>query len=170
MVQKLAYIILFVNIFEAVFFDFIDADYFNAILGAGVMLSLKRPSAFIINEDSKYRDLEYDISFAWMLAYCFWNCSFVYNFDGGVALPTAFLHLGLPLIVSFFHPKLFIQNRIYFLLFTVAYFAIIPPQNLYFKSSIYVPWIAHTLTIIGFIFLVLDIFGRYKKREVVIHT
>lgn len=164
--QKLGYAILFINILEATFFDFLDTDYFNTLLGVALLISLKGPSALTINQDSKYRDCEYDISFVWMLAYCFWNTSFVYNFEGGVALTFAFLHLGLPLIMSFFTPQLFFQNRVYYLTFTVVLITMVPPEPLYFESSIYIPWIAHALTVLGFACIGMDILARRRQLQI----
>ncbi|MEZ4883792.1 MAG: hypothetical protein R3E32_03560 [Chitinophagales bacterium] len=165
--QKIGYFILFVNILEATFFDFIDADYFNALLGVALLVSLKGPSAVSVNQNSRYRDVEYDLSMAWVFAYCLWNFVFNYNFRTGEGIPLAFFHLILPLILSLANPKLFIQHRAYFLAFSVLWFVSLPhePPFIFQTPGIFIPWLAHILTAIGFGCVAIDVIARKNKNN-----
>ena len=120
------YLFLVINIFEAVTRDVASghvANYFNALAGILLIITLKKMDSIQINTKDKSKDLSWNgMTLGWIIGYTLWNWVFVYlnlGFQGAV------LHvavLGSALVIGFTSKARWLQARaatlgLYFIVF-----------------------------------------------------
>ncbi|MBN4062973.1 MAG: hypothetical protein COA82_07455 [Alkaliphilus sp.] len=104
------YLLLIINIIEAVFKDIQTGSYLNAFAGALLCITLPTIKDIIIDKDGKYNDVLWSMSKLWIVAYTIWNITFVLgNFPHGVGASSVLL--AVPLIIGLFKPKIWAQVR-----------------------------------------------------------
>lgn len=134
----LGYLILWLNIVEAVGFEILDVvvggpermnggSLLNAAAGIVLLLTQARPRLISTREGDPSQNLYYDLGPLWVLAYTVWNFTFVYGTNPpdhptGEWTGVAFVHLGAPLLLVLFarDSRLYIQMRTYALYLSIA--------------------------------------------------
>ncbi|MBN4070030.1 MAG: hypothetical protein COA82_03895 [Alkaliphilus sp.] len=105
------YLLLVINILEAVYRDIQTGGYVNA--AAGVLLCIAIPTIKEISIDKigKFNDLHWNMSKLWIVAYTIWNIAFVLgNFPHAFGMHIVVL--GVPLVLGMINPKIWMQVRI----------------------------------------------------------
>ncbi|OSM01408.1 DUF5692 family protein [Magnetofaba australis] len=134
--RLVAYLVLFINILEAVGFEILDVmistpeqsfggSLLNAGAGALLLLTQAYPRFITVNRDDARNPLEYDLGVGWVLAYVVWNFTFVYGTippetQPGQWAAFAIVHLLPPLLLMGGNGARFIQARTYTLPFAMA--------------------------------------------------
>tara|TARA_B110000238_G_C15991747_1_gene380535 strand:- start:11 stop:811 length:801 start_codon:yes stop_codon:yes gene_type:complete len=97
------YVLLIINIAEAVIFGLVKEQYVNAITGSLLILCAPSYQSVRTEYSSDLRTLiTYKVSFLWILTYTVWNYSFIYSNWGAVG---ALWHLSIliaPILVCFY--------------------------------------------------------------------
>jgi len=112
--KVIIYLLLLVNIFEAVFKDVLSGGvthYFNAIAGILLIVTLSGIDSINTTKD-KYKDVNWNgMMLMWIIGYTIWNWTFVYlNYTSVSAHHIAVL--GAPLIIAFFNKGRWPQVRL----------------------------------------------------------
>jgi len=125
--STLIWVVLLINILEAVVKDLATGQMLNMLNGSvGLLLMLILPSRKKIEVGTgAFKRLEFDTSMNWVLGYTFWNITFVYlNFGEGV-----FRHiiiLAIPLAIAAWNRKLWLQARLHTLSVFVFSYMVFP--------------------------------------------
>ncbi len=140
----LGYLILWLNIFEAVAFEIFDVvtggperlyggNLLNAAAGIILLLTQARPRLIATDSGDPGRNLFYDLGPLWVLVYTVWNFTFVYGTNPpghptGEWAGMACVHLGAPLLLVLFarDSRLYIQMRTYALYLSIALVLLVP--------------------------------------------
>ncbi len=111
---RVVFFILAANILEASILDFTNGHIINAIAGLLVILTMPKPKKITTEHQSSIKDLNYDTSYLWIIAYTVWNSCFLYiNWDARLWLQTTAV-LGAPLLMAvLFGRKTWLQARAY---------------------------------------------------------
>lgn len=109
--RLLAYLLLALNILEAVVADLVGASAINAVAGAILVLTQAYPDAITVERDTPRRDLRYPLGGWWVAAYTLWNFAFVH---GHAPTFTAFaaVHLSAPILACRGRADLWLQARV----------------------------------------------------------
>lgn len=149
------YLLLVINILEAIMRDFQIGSYLNSCAGIFLCITIPLVKDIHIDKEAKHNDLIWNMSRLWVLAYTLWNITFVYgNFPHGPGVHLAVL--GVPLMVGLINPKIWLQARVITLathmmlrLFLNDYV-----QSMYFsitrETSFFMPslWVLQSLALI----------------------
>jgi hypothetical protein len=114
----LLYIVLMLNIAEATMSDFTDGNYFNAIAGLILCITIPLPTKHwrIGKNDGKntFAELIADLPLAWCLLYVTWNAAFVYG-ENTAFFASSVCILLAPEIWMLWHKRtdLWLQARCY---------------------------------------------------------
>lgn len=123
------FLILVLNILEAVILDVAKGNYINymnAAAGVLLIITLPGPHSITVDEESPFRDLTWDIPLNWIIGYTIWNIVLVYlQRPQHLGMHAAIL--GAALLVGIKNNKLWLQARAYTLaIFLMLFFSYKP--------------------------------------------
>eukprot|EP01084_Bolivina_argentea_P258285 435396_1 len=183
----ITYIVLVINIFEAVLTDWNkmvnEVKIFPGNAIHGVLLILTLPNATNIKTSTKmlddnYYSIRWKLGGLWTFAYTVWNAIFVYNEYCYELLLNTIYHLGIPLIIlTWTHCDEWIQYRVYALCLykwinTLPYFKWYLPYFRFFQyhcdliipDPVQIKIIINLISFgIGTIILIKDIYHEIKS-------
>ncbi|MEO8402846.1 MAG: DUF5692 family protein [Gammaproteobacteria bacterium] len=145
-IYKLIWLMVMLNIAEAVILDALAAEHLNIINAVtGLMLMMTLPSAEKMSlTHSVHKDFSWDIPYNWIITYTLWNLVFFYGNWPGFGLRVQLAVLAVPLLIGLFDRKLWAQARAYtlgvFVLITLCLdaFAITPEAPSWYNKDIYI--------------------------------
>jgi len=105
------YLLLAINILEAVVADAVKLNAVNAAAGVLLVLAQAYPGAITVDRDSFRRDLRYQLGGWWVAAYTVWNFAFVYGCVPSFAA-FALVHLAAPILACRGRSELWLQARV----------------------------------------------------------
>ncbi len=146
-----AFLILFINILEAMVTETFSDTYINVIAGGLLLLTQALPHRMRVAPDDADRHLRYDLGLDWVLAYSLWNFTFVYGTNPpgeptGEWAAFALVHLAVPLVLMRGDANLYIQNRAYSLALLMMLAVTLPREPfLYFVGDWHHPLVAEIL-------------------------
>ncbi len=135
LLQWTVFVFLVVNILEAVMKDVATggiANYFNALAGILLIVTLNKINTIHIDTRGGYRDLHWSsMTLAWIIGYTIWNWVFVY-FNFGFQSSLAHIAvLASALIVGFIDKERWLQARVFTL---GTYFVMLGTYSSIFNS------------------------------------
>ena len=149
--RTVAFLILFVNILEAMVTETFSHTYINPVAGGFLLLSQALPRLMRVEENDPQQDLRYDLGLDWVLAYTLWNFTFIYG-TGPAGEPPgewsafALTHLIVPLLLMRGDAGRYIQFRAYALSLLMMLAVTLPePPYLMFTPEWHHPAIAAAL-------------------------
>ncbi|MEQ9363185.1 MAG: DUF5692 family protein [Leptospirales bacterium] len=156
--RLLAFLILFVNVLEAMVTETFSDTYINFAAGGLLLLSQALPHRMRMTDGDEQKNLRYDLGMDWVLAYTLWNFTFVYGTNPpgeptGEWAAFALVHLTVPLILMRGNAELYIQNRAYSLALLMMLAVTLPREPfLYFVGDWHHPLAAQALRIASLTF------------------
>ena len=127
--QWTVYLLLVVNIIEAIIRDMVGgniANYLNAIAGVLLIATLDKINTIHIDTEERYKDLSWkSMTMPWIIGYTLWNWVFVYLNFGFQSSIQHIAVLGSALIIAFINKARWLQARVftlgtYFIIFHSA--------------------------------------------------
>lgn len=149
--RLLAFLILFINIAEAMMTETFSDTYINVAAGGLLLLSQALPQRLRVLTDDPQRNLRYDLGLDWVLAYTLWNFTFVYGTNPpgeptGEWAAFALIHLLVPLVLIRGDAELYIQSRAYSLALLMMLAVTLPHEPfLFFVGDWHHPIVAQVL-------------------------
>lgn len=131
--KRIIWIFLALNILEAIMTDFLDGYVVNAL--AGVLLVASQPAAATIRISEEDNRLLYATPWSWVIAYTIWNFGFIYSAPSSHSLVLTFIHLGLPLLICWKNPALYLEGRAYMLAFSLLFY-LLPITHPFLKLNV----------------------------------
>lgn len=174
------YFILMLNILEATTGDFERGNYFNAIAGLILCITIPLPTKHwrIGNNDGKhsFAELIADLPLAWCLLYVTWNAAFVYS-ENTTFFASSLCILIAPEIWMFVHKRtdLWLMGRIYTLAVHIlirASFDIFTPvmdSTTWYNADVLYYWGAINL-VLHVVYLAYWMFYLRSKPYVIKHS
>ncbi len=115
--QLTIYLFLVINILEAVIRDFLAGgvgNYFNAIAGLLLLLTLNQIRTIYIDKKKGYNDLHWgSMTLLWIIGYTIWNWVFVYLNYGLQSSVQHIAVLGSALLIGFINTEKWLQARVF---------------------------------------------------------
>jgi hypothetical protein len=131
--QWIIFIFLVVNILEAVARDFVAggiANYFNALAGILLIVTLDRINTIHIDVKDEYNDLSWgSMTMSWIIGYTLWNWVFVYLNYGDQSAVYHLAVLASALVIAFIDRERWLQARVFTLGTYFMIFHTIPHLN-----------------------------------------
>ena len=114
----IAYLVLFINILEAILTEYHDGGRLNVIAGGLLLLTMAHPRFIRVDPSDTGKNLQYELGMGWVLSYVLWNFVFVYGTNPpgeptGEWAAFALVHLSVPLLLMRGRSEMFIQVRAY---------------------------------------------------------
>lgn len=138
------YLLLQINILEAVLTDVFAGFYVNGISGVILMITIPIKQKVYVDNKQKTNDLKWDLPLPWIIGYTLWNHIFVYgNYPHYSAVSIATLIATL--IIGIINNKLWFQARAYLLMTTFIFSNTFWSLNDYFLTP---KWESETVYLI----------------------
>jgi hypothetical protein len=168
---KILFIILALNILEAVVSDFQRKEFFSIMNAcAGLALIVCQPPPSSIKTTDSPKDIIYPVSWVWVITYTVWNFAFVYSagLTGLNASMFGLMHLAIPFAFAVLGNSsgLYLQSRT-IVLFFCMFLWIFPPTraSLHIETSFFVKEIWMGLCSVSFAAAVYLVGSTYLKRR-----
>ena len=116
--RLLGYLLLIINILEAMLTEAAGGGIINVIAGSLLILCQAFPNQIFIDPEDKSRHLRYALGTGWIIAYTIWDFTFVYGLTApngftGESAAFAICHLAVPLLLMGQSGNLYMQARVY---------------------------------------------------------
>ncbi len=179
--RTVGYLLLLINICEAVGFELFDllastpehdygGNWFNAAAGIILIVTQAYPRFLSVDRTRPDHPVHYDLGMPWVLTYTVWDFVFIYGtippdqspgLWGGFAL----VHLLAPLMLMRTDARLYLQYRSYTLPFALAVLLIAPFEPwIYTTPDWYSPSTVQLLGAVSLAMAIWTVFSRLKSR------